>query len=67
MKSVPEQLDDKKVNRFIFCFVLFNFLLIDFCFIKDDIHKVLEEFTMLDEFYYNLSNEDFAMKYKIKI
>ncbi|CAF4290444.1 unnamed protein product, partial [Rotaria sp. Silwood2] len=41
MKSVPEQLDDK----------------------KDDIHKVLEEFAMLDEFYYNLSNEDFALKY----
>ncbi|CAF4566002.1 unnamed protein product [Rotaria socialis] len=41
MKSVPEQLDDK----------------------KDDIHKVLDEFTMLDEFCYNLSNEDFAMKY----
>jgi hypothetical protein len=42
MKSVPEQLDDK----------------------KDDIHKVIEEFAMLDEFYYNLSNEDFSMKYE---
>ncbi|CAF1941259.1 unnamed protein product [Rotaria magnacalcarata] len=43
MKSVPEQLDDK----------------------KDDIHKVLDEFTMLDEFCYNLSNEDFAIKYNL--
>jgi len=59
MKSVPEQLDDKKVNRFVF--FLSNLLFIYFP-IKDDIHKVLEEFTMLDEFYYNLSNEDFAMK-----
>ncbi|CAF1149286.1 unnamed protein product [Adineta steineri] len=41
MKSVPEQVDDK----------------------KDDIQKILEEFTVLDEFFYNLSNEDFQLKY----
>jgi dynein heavy chain, axonemal len=29
---------------------------------KDDITSVLEEFNMLDEFLYNLSNEDFNMK-----
>ena len=32
---------------------------------KDDIEAVMEEFNLLDEFWYNLSNEDFNMKYKI--
>ncbi|CAF1258579.1 unnamed protein product, partial [Adineta ricciae] len=43
MKSVPEQVDDK----------------------KDDIQKVLEEYVVLDEFMYNLSNEDFGLKYGV--
>lgn len=34
-----------------------------FC-LQDDIHKTIEEFSMLDEFHCNLSNEDFAMKYE---
>ena len=42
-------------------------LLYSFSFIKDDLQKVLEEFSMLDEFHYNLSNEDFALKYDIRI
>lgn len=29
---------------------------------KDDISSVMEEFALLDEFLFNLSNEDFNMK-----
>ena len=57
MKSVPEQLDDKKVTDLFHCPSSYDRSLL-----QDDIHKILEEFSMLDEFHYNLSNEDFAMK-----
>jgi dynein heavy chain len=30
---------------------------------KDDINSVMTEFTLLDEFLFNLSNEDFTMKW----
>lgn len=48
-KFVARFVEAKNKNRTIFCF-------------QDDIQKILEEFSMLDEFFCNLSNEDFAMK-----
>ncbi len=31
---------------------------------KEDIAGVMEEFNLLDEFWFNLANEDFSMKYE---
>ena len=62
MKAVPGLLEDKKV--YISFFNSINFLsILNLINKQDEITNVMEEFALLDEFLFNLSNEDFNMKW----